>query len=54
MRALKSKQMLKMFSFSTNTRIQTDKRRRAQELSAANREARLALVQSLFDAVGAY
>jgi len=42
MRALESKQMLKMSSFGTNTRIETDKRRRAQELSAANREARLA------------
>ena len=35
MRALESKQMLKMSSFGTNTRIQTDKRRRAQELSVA-------------------
>ena len=34
--------MLKMFSFGTNTQIQTDKRRRVQGLSAANREARLA------------
>ena len=38
MRALESKQMLKMSSFGT----QTDKRRRAQDLSAANCEARLA------------
>jgi len=43
MRALESKQMLKMSSFGTDTHhIQTDKRRRAHELSAANREARLA------------
>jgi len=38
MRALESKQVLKMSSFGMNTRMQTDKRRRAQELSAANRE----------------
>jgi len=29
-----------MFSFGTNTQIQTDKRHRAQKLSAANRELR--------------
>ena len=32
----------KKYSFGTNTHTETDKRRRAQELSAANREARLA------------
>ena len=39
--------MLKMFSFGTNTQIQTDKRRRVQGLSAANREARLAYSKRL-------
>jgi len=42
MRALESKQMLKMSTCGTNTRIQRDEQHREQELSAANREVRLA------------